>query len=33
MNRDRTTAHLIRQNGEFHLRDLRDLRGCSNGVR
>jgi hypothetical protein len=30
VNRDRTTAHSVRQNGEFHLRD---LRGCSNGVR
>ncbi len=29
VNRDRTTAHSIRQNVEFHLRD---LRGCSNGV-
>ena len=33
VNRDRTTAHSIRQNVEFHLRDLRVLRGCSNGVR
>jgi hypothetical protein len=30
VNRDRTTAHSIRQNVEFHLRD---LRGCSNGAR
>jgi hypothetical protein len=30
VNRDRTTAHSIRQNVEFHLRV---LRGCSNGVR
>ena len=33
VNRDRTTAHSIRHNVEFQLRDLRVLRGCSNGVR
>jgi hypothetical protein len=30
VNRDRTTDHPIREFVEFHLRDLRVLRGCHN---